>query len=161
MLYKMNKLDAFAILMDTLFEFTSVSGVNQNIPRTYGTDDILYMAEVHLLRDIQNEGETTITQLANSHRKSKSSMTQLVNKLEQKGLITKEKVVGSRNVMVKATEKGKYVTKFHNELDLFEYSKILTLLPDFSEDEFERITQLIRIIIDGSRQAIIDKRNIL
>lgn len=153
----MVKLEIFTQLMDKLFEFSSISGVNQNIPRTYGTTDVLYMAEVHLLRDINNMENATVTRLAESHRKSKSAMTQLVNKLEKKGLVKKCRNQGSRHIFLTPTEKGKLVAKYHDTLDAKEYSQLLMNLTDYTEEEFEKITRFIQIIIDGSEKAIKEK----
>lgn len=154
----MNRFSAFAAMMDTLFEFSSVSSVNQNLPRTYGTDDVMYMAEVHLLRDIRNTNDASVTKIAEAQGKSKSAITQIVNKLEKKHLIEKVRIPGSRNTLLTLTDRGYIVTEFHDRFDKEQYSHILSHLPDYSNEDFQKITGLIRIIIDGSKQAITEKR---
>ena len=141
----MDRFSAFATMMDTLFEFSSVSGVNQSIPRTYGTEDVMYMAEVHLLRDIRDTENASVTSLAEAQGKSKSAITQLVNKLEKKKLLKKDSMPGGRNILLSLTDKA-------------EYSNILAGLPDYSEEDFRKITELMQIIIDGSKQAIAEKK---
>ena len=154
----MDRFSAFAAMMDTLFEFSTVSGVNQSIPRTYGTEDVMYMAEVHLLRDIRDTENASVTSLAEAHGKSKSAITQLVNKLEKKKLLKKGSMPGSRNILLSLTDKGYTVAEYHDEFDKAEYSNILAGLPDYSEEDFRKITDLMQIIIDGSKQAIAEKK---
>lgn len=154
----MDRFSAFAAMMDTLFEFSTVSGVNQSIPRTYGTEDVMYMAEVHLLRDIRDTKNASVTSLAEAHGKSKSAITQLVNKLEKKKLLKKDSMPGSRNILLSLTDKGYTVAEYHDEFDKAEYLNILAGLPDYSEEDFRKITNLMQIIIDGSKQAIAEKK---
>ena len=154
----MDRFSAFATMMDTLFEFCSVSGVNQSIPRTYGTEDVMYMAEVHLLRDIRDTENASVTSLAEAQGKSKSAITQLVNKLEKKKLLKKDSMPGGRNILLSLTDKGYTVAEYHDEFDRAEYSNILAGLPDYSEEDFRKITELMQIIIDGSKQAIAEKK---
>ena len=154
----MDRFSAFATMMDTLFEFSSVSGVNQSIPRTYGTEDVMYMAEVHLLRDIRDTENASVTSLAEAQGKSKSAITQLVNKLEKKKLLKKDSMPGGRNILLSLTDKGYTVAESPDEFDKAEYSNILAGLPDYSEEDFRKITELMQIIIDGSKQAIAEKK---
>lgn len=154
----MERTELFAQLMDSLFSFSQVSGRNQNMPRTYGTDDMLYMAEVHLIRDIANYDGVTITQLASINQKSKSAMSQLIDKLLQKGLVKKEKHPdGNRQVAIYLTEKGDIINKFHARLDEQEYNKLLSKLGGYSDEDFRKFIDLLNFLNIGSEKAIRSK----
>lgn len=151
----MERIEIFAELMDCLFSFSQVSGINQNIPRTYGSDEVLYMAEVHMIRDIKNHDGITITQLARMNGKSKSAVSQMIDKLQQKGLVIKEKHPESnRKVAIYLSEKGERINKYHTRFDRKEYDKVLSHLTDYTNEDFQKIIRLLHIVNQGSEKAI-------
>ena len=157
----MDRTELFSQLMDSLFSFSQISGVNQNIPRTYGTDDILYIAEVHLLRDIANNTGITVTQLAQMNNKSKSAISQMIDKLYQKNLIEKRKHPdGKRQFAIYLTDRGETVNKYHSKFDRHEYSQVLKQLNDYSDEDFQRIITLLDVLSRGSQRAIKQKKKI-
>lgn len=157
----MERIELFTQLMDTLFSFSQASDVNQKLPRTYGTDDVLYIAEVHLIRDIADHDGITVTQLAQLNKKTKSAISQLVDKLVQKDLISKQKHPDSnRQVALYITERGRIVNKYHANFDRKEYSKILSQLNNYSDEDFLKVIELLNIISSGNEKAIKLKRKL-
>ena len=155
----MKRIELFTHLMDDLFAFGQVSEMNQNLPRTYGTDDVLYMAEVHMIRDIAAYEGITVTELARLNQKSKSAVSQLVDKLVQKGLIEKKKhPEGNRRIALYITEKGKTVNNYHSRLDRREYEKVLTKLNDYTDEDLQKIIDFIHIVSSGNEKAIRSKK---
>lgn len=155
----MERIELFTQLMDALFAFGQTSEINQNLPRTYGTDDVLYMAEVHMLRDIAGNEGITVTELAQMNSKTKSAVSQLVDKLAQKGLIEKKKHPGgNRQVALFLTEKGTVVNNYHTKFDRREYRQVLSKLSDYSDQDFQKILEFINIISSGNKRAIRNKK---
>ena len=85
----MDRLEVFGKMIDAFFEGTRIFHKYEKIPRKYGTDIELYMSEMHTLDYISKNEGTTVTNLANITKKTKSAITQLTNKLEKKGFIKK------------------------------------------------------------------------
>ena len=90
--------------------------------RYYGTDVPLFPSEIHMINKIkQNEG-IHVTGLANILKVTKGAVSQIIMKLEKKGLILKEKDINNQSKLVlKLTSKGEtaYNThiKFHEQID--------------------------------------------
>lgn len=144
-----DRIESFSIFMDRLYEFASMSNAYQHIPRTYGTDDVLFMAEVHLLQQIKNyEGITTV-QLAALRRKSPSSISQLVNKLLKKGLIVKIADSEDKKCFhLFLSEKGECINKYHEEFDAKLYASTLAKIPQLTDEEIENFTAILEIVIN-------------
>jgi MarR family transcriptional regulator, organic hydroperoxide resistance regulator len=65
------------------------------------------MAQVHIMYTIQRNGEMTMSQLADMLNVSDSNATGLVDRLEERGLIVRDRVPEDRRVVVvKATDAG-------------------------------------------------------
>lgn len=90
--------------------------------RYYGTDVPLFPSEIHMINKIkQNEG-IHVTGLANILNVTKGAVSQIIMKLEKKGLIQKEKDINNQSRLVlKLTAKGETAyrnhEKFHKKID--------------------------------------------
>ena len=58
-------------------------------PRSYGTEDVLYAEECHTLELIGKYEGITITEIARRVGKTKSAISQMVDRLIKKGLLEK------------------------------------------------------------------------
>lgn len=91
--------------------------------RYYGTDVPLFPSEIHMINKIkQNEG-IHITGLANILKVTKGAVSQIIMKLEKKGLIQKEKDINNQSKLIlKLTPKGEIAysnhEKFHKKIDV-------------------------------------------
>jgi DNA-binding MarR family transcriptional regulator len=101
----------------------------------YGTDVPLFCSEVHMLKAIkQNEG-IHVTGLANIQKVTKGAVSQMIMKLEKKGLIRKEKDINNQSKLVlKLTDKGELACsnheKFHENIDVM----VNEIVKDASEE---------------------------
>jgi len=147
--------------MDELFTYSHSSETIQNIPRTYGTEDILYLAEVHMIRDIAHNEGITPSQLAKMQGRSKSAISQLLDKLIEKELIYKGKhPEGNKKIALFVTEKGKIVNNFHRQLDLKEYSSILSGLSQYSDEDFLKMINFLKYLSPNSEKALKMKKKL-
>lgn len=143
----MTKEERFSDMIDLLYTFSDTAKLYQSIPQRYG-NAVLYMAEAHMLRSIGDAGEITVTELSKKCNKTKSAISQMVDKLYKKGLVNKTKISGNKKtIFISLTEEGIETYKAHEEFDHETYSKYLERLDQFSEKDIEQISKLLNWII--------------
>lgn len=118
---------------------------NQKRPRKYGLEELLYQSEIHTIMLIGKNKGLGVTELAAKAGITKGAISQMVNKLETKGLIKKyTNPENNAKVVVELTNKGKVAffshERFHEEIDSELYSFLdslslnkLAVLEDFFE----------------------------
>lgn len=104
--------------------------------RFFGTDEQLFNAEIHMIKAIKENEGIHVTGLAHQLGVTKGAVSQILAKLERKGLISKEKDVGNQSRLVlRLTPKGEIAhinhENYHNHLD----DLIKDILKDASEEE--------------------------
>lgn len=143
----MNRLEVFGKMIDIFFEGSRVLHKYDKIPRKYGTDIELYMSEMHTLDYISKNEGTTVTNLANITKKTKSAITQLTNKLEKKGLINKlRNDANYKELNLVLTELGKKTCKFHKSSDEKIFRKVVKYVEDYSTDDLQKCYEIFNII---------------
>ncbi|HDL02953.1 MAG TPA: MarR family transcriptional regulator [candidate division Zixibacteria bacterium] len=102
----------------------------QKRSRKYGLDELLYPAEIHMIMTIGNTQAPGVTEIAAKLGVTKGAVSQIVQKLVNKGLIIKVPDPGNgTRVILQLTGKGKTAydghRKFHEEMDkeLFAFLK--------------------------------------
>lgn len=65
-----------------------INEINNKV-RTYGTDTPLYEAEIHMIQTIQQSEGISVTDLAEKLEVTKGAVSQILNRLEKKGMIIK------------------------------------------------------------------------
>ncbi len=117
---KNNKLSyLFLRVVTKLFE------VDKKI-RNYGTDQPLYEAEIHMIKAIKENDGIHVTGLADMLGVTKGAVSQIIMKLQRKGMIKKEAdPCNLSRLMLHATPKGETAYLHHQRLhkefdDVFE-----------------------------------------
>ncbi len=125
----------------------------EKIPRDFGTDNLLYPSEIHLIETIGKTPGINVTELAKKHGISKAAISQKLKKLEKKDLI--ERFKGNENekaVLLKLKIKGEIAFKghesFHSIMDSGIIKKINEMPPEKVKD-FEKILDEINIYADS------------
>lgn len=148
-----DEMDTFSELMDSLYEFVQISRQYQSIPRSYGTDEMLYMAEVHLLQQIARYNGITMAELAQSSGKSASSISQLVSKLIAKKMLYREEIPNNKkSFILRLTEKGKQVNAYHEQYDVSCYAATLQKVRGYTVDDFKRFLTLLNAIKEDIKE---------
>ncbi|EJO5347385.1 MarR family transcriptional regulator [Clostridium botulinum] len=103
--------------------------------RNYGTDQQLFEAEIHMIKAIKENEGIHVTGLADILGVTKGAVSQIILRLEKKGMIIKEKDIKNQSRLVlKLTPKGEIAhinhEKFHLEFDQF----VNEILGDVTED---------------------------
>ena len=95
---------------------------NQKRPRRYGLDELLYPAEIHMVMLIGENRGAGVTELATKAGITKGAVSQMANRLANKGLIKKSTdPENNSRVILELTNKGKVAfyshERFHEETD--------------------------------------------
>jgi DNA-binding MarR family transcriptional regulator len=90
--------------------------------RYYGTDQPLFYSEIHVIRALKENQGIHVTGLAQKLGVTKGAVSQIIIKLEKKGLIQKEKALDNQSRLVlKLTPEGEVAQanheKFHQKFD--------------------------------------------
>lgn len=81
---------------------------------TYGTDEPLFIAEIHMVKAIREHPEAHLTALADRLGVTKGAVSQLVKKLEEKGMIVKDRDPANRaRVVLSLTARGERAYSVH------------------------------------------------
>lgn len=91
----------------------------------YGTGELITMVEVHTLTSIAKNEGITISELAKINNRTKGAISQLIKKLEKRGLIFKNKKENNgKNVHLFLTERGRVTSLSHEAYDRMEVTHI-------------------------------------
>lgn len=111
----------------------------ENTAKDYGTGEMMYTAEMHILSYIADNPGILSVQLARDWNRTKGAISQIIKKLETKELIYKVKESGNKNQLrLFVTEKGMELDKAHKKFDE-ECFRLLTdkMKESFTEEEME------------------------
>ena len=154
----MEKEKIFHELMETLYETSRIISSYENIPRKYGTEDELYMIEAHTLNLIGDKIKTNTTEIAEMTNRTKSAVSQMVDKLIKKKLAVKYRNPNNyRELTIELTPKGKLVYEFHKELDQKEYARHLNNLEQFTAQDFQKYITILNVINRRTLKVLNDK----
>jgi len=154
----MDKEKVFYELMETLYETSRLISSYENIPRKYGTEDELYMIEVHTLNLIGDQVKTNTSEIADLTNRTKSAVSQMVDKLIKKDLAFKYRNPDNyRELTIELTPKGKLVYEYHKKLDEEEYGSHLKNLEQFTVEDFQNYIKILNVINRRTRKVLNDR----
>lgn len=115
--YKKLRQDLYA-LSDLSYRFCQIYAESYKRQIDYGTGEQYATAEVHLVTQIADNPGITSTEIAHTTGRSKSAVSQIITKLESKGLIRRERSPKNlRFSSLYVTPKGLKLSKAHKEYD--------------------------------------------
>lgn len=156
----MRREEVFNELMESLYESSRLIHQYESIPRKYGTEDELYMVEVHTLDLIGRHKKITTTEIAEINNRTMSAASQMVEKLIQKELVVKYRNPHNhRELLIELTEKGKMVYDYHEKLDEDEYRQQLARLEEYTIEDFMLFVRMSQIINRGVEESL--KKNLV
>lgn len=161
----MNREKVFNELIETIYEVSRLLRSYESIPRKYGTEDELFMVEVHTLDLIGNYIKITTSEIADITDRTKSAVSQTVDKLIKKELAFKYRNPNNyRQLIIELTPKGQVIYAFHKKLDAAQYEKHLKNLNQFTTEDFLTFIEIAKVMNKGIKRAlhgtdILDKHN--
>ncbi len=111
--------------------------------RSYGTDELLYPSEIHVIDAIGMSKDMTTTKLAAKLGITKGGISQITSKLIKKNLISKKDGDGLNEVYLILTDKG--ITAYQAHIKLHEpmVNKLNSLFDNLDESSKKAILDLI------------------
>lgn len=117
--------------------------------RYYGTDEQLFEAEIHMIKSIKENEGIHVTGLAQLLEVTKGAVSQIVMRLEKKGMVIKKKDASNQSrLILRLTPKGEtaYVNheKLHQEFD----DLISEILKNTPQEKIAFLTDFLDLLVD-------------
>ena len=110
----------------------------------FGTGDLLYPSEIHVLASIHGEDSLIITELAEKIGVTKSAASQVVKKLHRKGFLDKDKDPGNnKNIVLHLTEKGAKAAGWYQEFKRDLFADLITELDELNHHQVALIDRVL------------------
>ena len=117
------------------------------VAKTYGTEDLLYSAEVHMIEIIGSYETITTTKLAKTLGITKGAVSQITYKLLKKNLIVKVPSTEKNNeVLISLTDKGRIVYSYHQNMHNKMMKRIDSIICDLSDEGKTALLQIVQVI---------------
>lgn len=129
--------------------------INTKVPHDYGTGEVYTSLEVHTLKEISDNTGITVTELAKNAGKTKGAVSQLLKKIEYKGLIYREIDIDNENrYFIHLTEKGEILNKAHKEYDDESFGESMNIVREnFSEDDINTTFSVLENWLEVKREV--------
>lgn len=102
----------------------------------FGMDEDLFEAEIHMIRDIKENEGIHVTGLAEKLNVTKGAVSQILKKLEKKGMIVKERDASNQSrLALYLTPKGEKAYLFHERLHEDFDGMVESVLDDATPEE--------------------------
>lgn len=113
-------------------------------PHDFGTGDLLYRAEIHLLDSIGQRGQANVTELADLKGVSKAAISRKVAVLEKKGLVVRfQRADNRKEVHFGLTAKGRVAFEHHLRLHERLDQEQAALLGEFTAEELDSVARFL------------------
>lgn len=140
----MDRKKKFYELMEVIYDVSDKINAYNNVPKQYGTDDFLSMLEAHTISIIGDREKISITEIAKAKHKTKGAVSQTIEKLSKKGMLTKDQhPTDKRLYVLNLTEKGKKVYNVHKEKDRIAFNRFLDRLEGYEEEDFNIVIDIL------------------
>lgn len=151
--YKINWGDGvkkhYRIIQTMIHAFNRINERSKT-PRDYGTGDLLYQSEIHTLAAIQEHADNNASELSTVLGVTNGAITQVVNKLINKGLVEKFHLRGNRkDVYFHLTDKGKLAYGGHERYEAMLLRPLLNYLNTLDPQEIKVIETFFERCVEG------------
>lgn len=122
-----------------MYMFVNLYNTYINEAKNYGTAYNVTMTEAHMLSYIEENPGITSSDLARHWHRTKGAISQIITKLENKGLLERTKdEEDSKKTRLYPTVDGIKLSLAHKSYDVLEVAQTMDeLLKSYSEDEIE------------------------
>ncbi|UTC76087.1 MarR family transcriptional regulator [Treponema sp. OMZ 792] len=133
-------------VVDGMYDFVLSFSYYYTIRRDYGTDRKYTMIEMHILTDIYDHENITVSALAKKWNRTSSAISQIVHRLIKWGLVYKEVNESDGKVFfLRTTEKAKETVLKHKAYDNKDNVKTRKkLLESFTVDEMVAFDKILK-----------------
>ena len=134
-------------LADQADRYQQVSQDYYKTLRDYGTGELYTSTEVHMVSRIEENPGITASKIAEDTLRTKSAVSQMIAKLETKGLVYRQKdPCNGKQHFLYVTDKGRYLSQCHKNYD--EKSvQIEALVTHFGIEAIESYVEVVDYLI--------------
>lgn len=119
--------------------------------RYYGTDKPLYEAEIHMIKSIKENEGIHVTGLADMLGVTKGAVSQIIMKLDHKGMIIKDTDPRNQSrLLLRLTSKGEIAYMHHEKL----HKKYEEIFDDLLENAAEENKTFFRELLNSLEKQI-------
>lgn len=125
----------------------------------YGTGELYTSTEVHTVTHIEDHPGITVTQIAEDTFRTKSAVSQMVSKLEAKGLIRREQnPCNAKQQLLYVTEKGLELSRCHKQYDeaMIPLKDLIAL---YGPESVGKFSDIIQYVVSHMQKRMQDWRN--
>lgn len=130
-------------------------------PRDYGTGHRYTTLEVHTITLIEQNPGITVTEISRIFNRTKSSVSQLISRLEKKGLVSKSRP-NSNNRRIRnlnLTELGQKLSESHVSYDEARFKTYVDkFLEFFSIDELNTAYRFLAVMMSKNIKSVEDSQ---
>ncbi len=129
--------------------------VSTKMPMDYGTGELYTSVEVHMLKYIADHPGITVTELAIDYGKTKGAISQMLKKIEDKGLIYREQDLSNDNrMLLYVTEKGELLDYVHRKYDMASFGESMNQVRAlYSEEEIDLAFDILETWLNVRREV--------
>jgi DNA-binding MarR family transcriptional regulator len=131
------KSEALFDLFEQVFDISDKLSELNRVPQHFGVDVPVTRAEIHLVASIAlNEGRS-VTELAQEKGVTKGAISQLLAKLESKGLIEKQvDPANTSRLLIRLTPKGHTANEAHDQVHEMIYTAFINEVGELDDEQF-------------------------
>jgi len=131
----------------------------EKAPRDFGTGDLLFRSEVHMLMAIGQHPGTNVTDIARWSGTTRSAVSQMVDKLFRKDLVEKYRGPGNdKEIFLRLTPRGRVAFLGHEQYHLKIHARIEGRLREMSDEEFRFLQQFFRVIEETVDESLAEEQ---
>ena len=142
-----NNVEGVMHFFESTYRLINKYNQKNKVAKTYGTEDLLYSAEVHMIEIIGDYETITTTKLAKTLGITKGAVSQITHKLLKKSLIDKIPSVEKNNeVLISLTDRGRIVYSHHQNMHKKMMERIDAIICNLSEEGKAALVQIVQVI---------------
>ncbi len=141
--------------VDIIYKHQSLLSEYSSTPRDYGTGYLMTEVEAHTIGFIDDQRGITATELAEQTHRTKGAISQLIAKLEAKGLVRREvEETNKRTYRIYLTDEGMRACDIHRAYDR---TQMLVMINDILQKcTLEEIDSFFKVL--NRRNEIIERQ---
>lgn len=124
-------------------------------PHDYGTGETFTSVELHTLKYIADHPGIAAAQIADDFGKTKGAVSQLLKKLEQKGLLVKTPSPDADNrQLLKLSERGTQVNEVHRRYDAEHFGESMAVVREqYSDEQIDQAFDVLTCWLKARREV--------
>lgn len=154
----MNKRKACKEIIDLFIRIVNKYNALEKYPARFGTKHDLYHSERHMIDKIGGHPGTNVTEFAKAAGVTKGAVSQIIKKLEKKGIIRRLRKIGNdKEILIELTRTGREVYQQHQKINEESALALLEELDKHSDDKIDFLISMFRwieVYLDVSRRQM-------